>query len=105
MREEQVTIRMVQRKGKVLFNGLQALTHRNETMRGAEGPNTVPRSTKERTKGWHDKRMRKKECDIGHKMLMNSSRCKVSQARKVSSRRKRPSQVIYPSSHGVIILQ
>ena len=32
----------------------------------------MPRSTKERTKGWHDKRMRK-ECDIGDKMLMNSS--------------------------------
>jgi hypothetical protein len=39
-------------------------------MRGA---NKVLRSTKERTKGWHDKRMRKKECDIGDKMLMNSS--------------------------------
>jgi hypothetical protein len=35
--------------------------------------NTMPRSTKERTKGWYDKRMRKKECDIGDKMLMDSS--------------------------------
>ena len=96
---------MVQRKGKILLNGLQAFTNRNETMKGTEGPNKVPRSTKERTKGWHDKRMRKKECDIGHKMLMNSSRCKVSQARKVSSIRKRLPQVIYPSSHGVIMLQ
>jgi len=42
--------------------------------------------------------MRKKESDIGDKMLMNNSRYKVSQARKVSSRRKRPPQVIYPSS-------
>ena len=42
-------------------------------MSGADGPNKVPRSIKERTKGWHDKRMRKKECDIGDKMLMNSS--------------------------------
>ena len=33
----------------------------------------MPRSTKERRKGWHDKRMRKKECDIGDKMFMNSS--------------------------------
>ena len=32
----------------------------------------MPRSTKERTKRWHDKRIRK-ECDIGDKMLMNSS--------------------------------
>ena len=30
------------------------------------------RSTKERTKGWHDKRMRK-EYNIGDKMFMNSS--------------------------------
>jgi hypothetical protein len=29
------------------------------------------RSTEERT--WHDKRMRKKECDIRDKMFMNSS--------------------------------
>ena len=41
-------------------------------MRGAKGPKKVSRSTKERTKGRHDKRMRK-ECDIGDKMLMNSS--------------------------------
>ena len=40
-------------------------------MSGAKGPNTMPRSTKERTKRWHDKRIRK-ECDIGDKMLMNS---------------------------------
>jgi hypothetical protein len=103
MGEERATVRMVQRKGKVLLNGLQAFTHRNETMRGAKGPNKVPRSTKERTKGWHDQRM--KECGIGDKMLMNSSRCKASQARKVSSRKKRSPQVIYPSSHGAIILQ
>jgi len=44
----------------------------NETMNGAEGPNKMPRFTKERRKRWHDKRIRKKECDIGDKMLMNS---------------------------------
>ena len=33
----------------------------------------MPRFTKERRKRWHHKRMRKKECDIGDKMLMNSS--------------------------------
>ena len=54
----------------------------NETMRGPEGPNKVPRSKK---REWHDKRMKKKERDIGDKMLMNNSRCEVSQARKVSS--------------------
>ena len=46
--------------------------YRNETIRGAEGLNIVPRYTKERTKGWHDKRMRK-EYNIGDKKLMNSS--------------------------------
>ena len=40
-------------------------------MRGAEGPNIMSRSTKERTKRWYDKKMRKKECDIGDKMLIN----------------------------------
>ena len=45
---------------------------REETIKGAEGPNKVPRSTKERTKGWHDKRMRK-EYNIGDKMFMNNS--------------------------------
>ena len=33
----------------------------------------MSRFTKERRKRWHHKRMRKKECDIGDKMLMNSS--------------------------------
>jgi hypothetical protein len=42
-------------------------------MREVEGPNKMPRSTKSKIKGCHDKRMRKKECDIGDKMLMNSS--------------------------------
>jgi hypothetical protein len=41
-------------------------------MSRAEGSNTMTRCTKERTKRGHDKRMRK-ECDIGDKMLMNSS--------------------------------
>jgi len=30
-------------------------------MNGAEGPNKMPRFTKERTKRWHHKRMRKKK--------------------------------------------
>ena len=54
---------------------------------------------KERTKGWHDKRMRK-ECDIGDKMLMNSSsKESFKQEEKIAT------QVIYPSSKGVITLQ
>jgi hypothetical protein len=42
-------------------------------MSRVEGSNRMARSTKERTKRWHDKGMRKKECDMGDKMLMNSS--------------------------------
>jgi hypothetical protein len=59
----------------------------------------MTRSTKERTKRWHDKRMRK-ECDIGDKMLMNSS-----SKESFKQEKRRPPQVIYPSSHGVITLQ
>jgi len=66
-------------------------------MSRAEGPNRMTRSTKERTKRWHDKRMRKKECDMGDKMLINRS--------SKESFKRRPPQVIYPSSHGVITLQ
>ena len=32
-------------------------------------------------KRWHDKRMRKKRCDLGNKKLMNSSRCEASRTR------------------------
>ena len=48
------------------------ILYREEIIKGAEGPNKVLRSTKERTKGWHDKNMRK-EYNIGDKMFMNSS--------------------------------
>ena len=69
-------------------------------MRGAKGPNKVLRSTKERIEGWHDKRMRKKECDIGDKMLMNSSSKEtIKQEEKITT------QVIYLLSHGAITLQ
>jgi len=46
MGEEHATVRMVQRKGKILVNGLQAFANRNEMMRGAEGSNAMPISTK-----------------------------------------------------------
>ena len=59
----------------------------------------MPRSIKERTKRWHDKRMRK-ECDIVDKMLMNSS-----SKESFKQEKRRPPQVIYPSSHGVNKLQ
>jgi len=61
MWEEHATVRMVQRKGKILLNGLQAFADRNETMRGAEGSNAMPRSTKKGQKdglirGWERRR-------------------------------------------------
>ena len=69
-------------------------------MNGAEGPNKMPRFTKERRKRLHHKRMRKKECDIGDKMLMNNS-----SKESFKQEKRRSSQVIYPSSHGVITLK
>jgi hypothetical protein len=61
-------------------------------MRGAKGPNKVSRSTKERIKGWHDKRMRK-EYNTGDKMFMNrSSKESFKQEEKITT------QIIYPSS-------
>jgi hypothetical protein len=65
-------------------------------MSRAEGPN---RDKNHKRKKWHEKRMRKKEdtCEI---------RCsRIARARKASRRKRRPPQVIYPSSHGVITLQ
>ena len=55
---------------EILLNGPKAMKPSLIGMRGVEGSNKV---SKERTKGWHDKRMRKKECDIRDKMLMNNS--------------------------------
>ena len=46
MGEEHETVRMVQTKGKILLNGLQAFVDRNETMRGAEDSNAMLRSIK-----------------------------------------------------------
>ena len=79
-----------------LFNGPKAMKPSLIGIRGVEGTNKV---LKERTKGWHDKRMRKKECDIGDKMLMNSSsKESFKQEEKITT------QVIYPSSQGVTTL-
>jgi hypothetical protein len=35
-------------------------------------------SKDQRAKRWHDKRIRKKECNVGNKKLMNSSSCEAS---------------------------
>jgi hypothetical protein len=68
-------------------------------MSRAEGSNRMTRSTKERIKRWHDKRIRKKECDMGDKMLMNSS------SKESFKKEEKTTTIIYPSSHGVITLQ
>ena len=65
---------------------------REEIIKGSEGPNKVPRSIKEMTKIWHDKRMRK-EYNIGDKMFMNNSSMES-----FKEEEKITTQVIYPSS-------
>jgi hypothetical protein len=80
---------------------IKALT-RKKWMNKSIGPTKCQRS---KSKRWHDKRMRKKGCNLGDKKLMNSSRCEASRTRKTSSKREGPSRVIYPSSYGVITLQ
>ena len=40
-------------------------------------------------KRWHDKRMRKKGCNIGNQKLMNSSNCEANQTKKTSSKKRR----------------
>jgi hypothetical protein len=57
------------------------------------------RSTKERKKRWHNKRMRNKECDIGDKVLMNNS------SKEMFKQEEKTTKLVYPSSHGVIMLQ
>jgi hypothetical protein len=79
---------------------IKALT-RKKWMNKLIGPTKCQRS---KSKRWHDKRMRKKGCNLEDKKLMNSSRCEASRTRKTSSKRKGPSRVIYPSSYGVITL-
>ena len=46
-------------------------------MSGVEGPTKW--QDQRRIERWHDKRMRKKGCNLGDKKLMNSSRCEASQ--------------------------
>ena len=51
-----------------------------------EGPT---RCQDQRPKRWHDKRMRKKGCNLGDKKLMNSSNCEASRIRKTSNKKGR----------------
>ena len=56
---------------------------RHKTMSKAEGPTKWQDRRVER---WHDKRMRKKGCNLGDKKLMNNSYYEASQTRKTSSK-------------------
>jgi hypothetical protein len=60
---------------------------------------------KERTKIWHDKRIKKKEFTPGDKVLLFNSRVKLFGHRKLQSKWKGPFMVISTSSHGAVTLQ
>jgi len=60
---------------------------------------------KERTKRWHDKRIKHKEFKLGDKVLMFNSRVKLFGHGKLRSKWERPFKVIETSSHGANMLQ
>ena len=59
---------------------------------------------KERTKRWHDKRI-KKEFALGDKVLLFNSRVKLFAHGKLESKWEGPFKVISTSSHGAVTLQ
>jgi hypothetical protein len=60
---------------------------------------------KERTKRWHDKRIKKKSFTLGDKVLLFNSRVKLFGHEKLRSKWKGPFMVISTSSHGAVTLQ
>ena len=60
---------------------------------------------KERTKKWHDKRIKHKEFKPGYKVLMFNLRVKLFGHRKLWSKWEGPFKVIETSPHGAITLQ
>ena len=60
---------------------------------------------KERTKRWHDKRMKKKEFTPGDKVLLIDSRVKLLGHGKLQSKWEGPFKFIRTSSHGAVTLQ
>jgi hypothetical protein len=60
---------------------------------------------KERTKMWHDKRLKKKEFKPGDKVLLFNSRVKLFGHGKLRSKWEGPFKVIKVASHGVVTLQ
>ena len=60
---------------------------------------------KDRTKRWHDKRIKKKEFTLGDKVLLFNSKVKLFGNEKLWSKWEGPFKVISTSSHGAVILQ
>ena len=60
---------------------------------------------KERTKRWHDKRIKKKEFTLGDKILLFNSRVKLFGHGKLWSKWEGPFKVINTSLHGAVTLQ
>ena len=60
---------------------------------------------KERTKRWHDKRIKKKKFTPGDKVLLFNSRVKLFGHGKLQSKWEGPFKVISTSSHGAVTLQ
>jgi WD40 repeat protein len=60
---------------------------------------------KERTKRWHDKRIKKKEFAPKDKVLLFNSRVKLFEHGKLRSKWEGPFTVVSTSSHGAVTLQ
>jgi hypothetical protein len=60
---------------------------------------------KERTKRWHDKRIKKKECAPRDKVLIFNFRVKLFGYGKLQSKWEGPFTVVNVSSHGAVTLQ
>ena len=60
---------------------------------------------KERTKRWHDKRIKHKEFNLGDKVLLFNSRVKLFGHGKLRSKWDGPFEVINTSTHGAITIQ
>ena len=60
---------------------------------------------KDRTKRWHDKRIRSKEFKTGDKVLLFNSRVKLFGQGKLRSKWKGPYAIIHASTHGAITVQ
>ena len=60
---------------------------------------------KERTKRWHDHRIKQKEFKEGDKVLLFNSKVKLFSEGKLQSKWKGPYTIVNTSSHGAITIQ